>query len=64
MGNRCPLKSVFESSIYQGFLVWKGLFCVLMKAQITRKNINLPKYFVVNYVVRREPGAHCNILFC
>ena len=31
-----------------------------MKAQITRKNINLPKYFVVNYV---RAGTRCSLQY-
>ena len=60
MGNLCPLKSVFESSNYQGFWLGNVYFVFLMKAQITRQNINIPKYFVVNYV---KAGTRCSLQY-
>ena len=41
MGNRRPLKLCVREQ--------KLILCFLLKSQVTRKNINLPKSFILNY---------------
>ena len=48
MGNRCPLKQRAQILGLLWFLLGNADFVLLMKAQITRKKINLPKLFFVN----------------
>ena len=48
MGNRCPLKQRVQILGLLWILLGNADFVLLMKAQITRKKINLPKLFFVN----------------
>ena len=48
MGNRWPFKWRVEILVKLWFLLENADFVLLMKAQITRKKINLPKLFFVN----------------
>ena len=48
MGNRCPLNSRVQILGLLWILLGNADFVVLIKAQVTRKKINLPKLFFVN----------------
>ena len=48
MGNQCPLKQRVLILGLLWILLGNADFVLLMKAQITRKKINLPKLFFVN----------------
>ena len=48
MGDRWPLKKRVQILGLLGILLRNADFVILMKAQITRKKINLPKLFFVN----------------
>ena len=50
MGNRWPFKWRVEILGLLWLLLGNADFVLLVKAQITRKNINLPKLFFVNKV--------------
>ena len=50
MGNRWPLKKRVQILGLPWILSGKADFVLLLMAQITRKKINLPKLFSVNYV--------------
>ena len=50
MGNRYPLKLCVQILGLLRILLGNADFVLLMKAQITRKKINLPKLFFVNEV--------------
>ena len=58
MGNWWPLKKCVRILRLPRILLGKADFVFLMKAQITRKKINLPKLFFVNYV---RAGARCSL---
>ena len=48
MGNQCPLKWRVQIPGLLWILLENADFVVSIKAQITRKKINLPKLFFVN----------------
>ena len=48
MGDRWPLKKRVQILGLLWILLGNADFVILMKAQITRKKINLPKLFFVN----------------
>ena len=48
MGDRWPLKKRVKILGLPWILLGNADFVILMKAQITRKKINLPKLFFVN----------------
>ena len=48
MGDRWPLKKRVKILGLLWILLGNADFVILMKAQITRKKINLPKLFFVN----------------
>ena len=48
MGDRWPLKTGVQILGLLWNLLGKAHFVLLMKAQITRKKIDLPKFFFVN----------------
>ena len=50
MGNRWPLKKFVQILGLLWILLGNAVFVFLMKAQITRKKINLTKLFFVNEV--------------
>ena len=50
MGNRWPLKQRVQVLGLLWILLGSADFVLLMKAQITRNKINLPKLFLVNWV--------------
>ena len=50
MGNRYPLKWRVQILGLLWILLGNADFVLLMKAQITRKKINWPKLFLVNWV--------------
>ena len=48
MGNRCPLKWRVQIQGLLWILLGNADFVFSIKAQITRKKINLPKFFFLN----------------
>ena len=50
MGDRWPLQKRVQIPGLLWILLGNADFVLLMKAQITRKKLNLPQLFFVNYV--------------
>ena len=50
MGNLCPLKKRVQILGLPRILSGNAYFVLLVKVRITRKKINLPKLFFINYV--------------
>ena len=61
VGNRCPLKWRVQILGLLWILLGNADFVLLIKAQITRKKINLPKLFFVSKGLGRVPATHGNI---
>ena len=61
MGNRWLLKKRAQILCLFWILFGNADFVLLMKAQITRKKINLPKLFFCELGLGRVPATHCNI---